>query len=146
MEDEDILATAEELRNATQWGLGRAVKEATREEQCNEWLDWLRKRANKLFKDAAIRGQYHVTLELPFQPLSWVDGEEDKEALYRMARKLARQMPGCVISFTEEEWECADAVAAKEYKLEISWAEPAAAPSPAPIAAAQLKELSPPVE
>ncbi len=137
--DDDILATAEELRDATRWGLGRAVNKATREEQCNEWLDWLRKRANKIFKDAAIRGQYHVTLELPFQPASWVDEEEDKAALYRMARKLARQMPGCVISFTEEEWEGIEVdSAAKEYKLEISWAEPAAA--------AQPKELSPPSE
>jgi hypothetical protein len=109
--DDDILATAEELRAATE--LLSARRPTARAEVIEEWLSLFRKRAPKTFKDAASKGLYKITVDLPYQPRS----AGDRAALRSWKQELKRMLPGCHLTFLEEE----DDAGCREYTLEISW-------------------------
>ena len=120
--DLSIIATAEELRAATEHFLGK-LQERPRSsaERCADWIDWLRRRAGKLFKDAAALGRFSVELDPPFQP----QGAEELSALRGFARTLRPLFPGCRMWLNEEEISGATGEAPDKpgrYTLEISWA------------------------
>ena len=119
--DLSVIATAEELRAATEHFASKPKKSAT--EACVDWMDLLRRRAGKLFKDAAAAGRWAVEVEPPFQP----DGPEDLAELRKVAKRLHHLFPGCRICVCEEESEIiAEGGAAEKegarYTIEISWA------------------------
>lgn len=113
--DLSIIATAEELRAATQHFLEKPKKDTA--ERCADWIDWLRRRAGKLFKDAAAAGRWAVELEPPFQP----QGPEELAALRGFARSLRPLFPGCRMWLNEEE-AAEGAENESRYTIEISWA------------------------
>jgi hypothetical protein len=116
--DLSIIATAEELRAATEHFLGRPPK--SNAERCADWIDWLRRRAAKLFKDAAAAGRWAVELDPPFQP----NGPEEVAALRGFGRSLRPLFPGCQMWLNEEEVSGAtgEASGSGRYTIEISWA------------------------
>lgn len=121
------IATAEELRAATEYFAAK-LQERPREpaERCADWIDWLRRRAGKLFKDAAAAGRWSVDLDPPFQP----HDAEQVAALRGFVRTLKPLFPGCRISICEEEAELEGGTGgtaskhpadAPRYTIEIAW-------------------------
>lgn len=117
--DLSIIATAEELRAATLHFLTKPQKDTA--ERCADWIDWLRRRAGKLFKDAAAAGRWAVELEPPFQP----QGPEELAALRGFARSVRPLFPGCRMWLNEEEVSgtTGEAAGSGHYTIEISWAQ-----------------------
>ena len=110
-----MIATADELRAATAFYLGKLQElQKSNDERCADWIDWLRRRAGKLFKDAAALGRYSVVLDPPFQPR----GAEEVATLGAFGRRVKPLFPGCAMWVNEEE----DAEGVVSYTIEISWA------------------------
>jgi hypothetical protein len=123
-EESGVIATAYELRAATAHFLGKLQeRQKSKDERCADWIDWLRRRAGKLFKDAAALGRYSVVLDPPFQPRD----AEEVAALGAFGKRVKPLFPGCAMWVNEEE----DADGTIGYTIEISWAPPATAvPNP----------------
>ena len=99
---EEVLATAEELREAT----GRAISALANDtrslqEKNAEWIQWFSKRGVRLLKDAIQLGRFSLTVDVPYQPVS-----KDAEKSLGLLRKQIRPMlPGCEFHFIEEVYE-----------------------------------------
>jgi hypothetical protein len=76
-------------------------------------MHWFDKRYEKIFKDAAARCEFLVSLPAPYQPA----GKEDQGPLREIRNTLRRRLPGCEVYYTEEE--CDGKIL---YFIEISWA------------------------
>lgn len=97
---DEILATAQELRDASQRGLERQgwISNAQKNE---EWLEWFSKRGVRLLKDATGLGKLYVNVDIPYQPAT----KQDENDLLALRKRLRRMLPGCRIDFVEEEYE-----------------------------------------
>ncbi len=82
-------------------------------EKCEKWMRWFEKRWEKLFKDAAEHGEFSVHLGLPVKPSA---GPEERGELRRIRAELRRRLPGCDVSFVEEDYE-----GRITHSMEISW-------------------------
>jgi hypothetical protein len=111
-DNEDILITGEELYHMTMHY--RRKPEKSMEGKCAEWHHWFEKRYEKIFKDAAARGEFSVTLPAPYTPAD----KSEQGPLRHLRNKLRRQLPGCVVEFIEEE--CDEKIL---YFIEIAWDE-----------------------
>ena len=97
---DQILATAQELRDASQRGLERQGWSSNAEK--NEvWLDWFQKRGIRLLKDATALGKWYVNVDVPYQPAT----QQDQNDLVALRKRLRRMLPGCDVVFIEEEYE-----------------------------------------
>lgn len=116
-EDESfILITREELvRMSEHYSLKWNAKSPV--EKCRKWMAWFEKRYEKLFKDAAERGEYAITLDTPFNPVN----KAERDILRGLRDELRERLPGCDVFFIEEEYE-----GATSFTLEISWDKAAA--------------------
>jgi hypothetical protein len=112
MGDDGILMTGEELHRMTMHY--RRKPEKSMEMKCADWMYWFEKRYEKIFKDAAARGEFSVTLPAPYQPA----GPAEQGPLRWMRGELRRRLPGCSVHFIEEE--CDGKVL---YFVEIGWRE-----------------------
>lgn len=124
MSDEMVIATAEELRAATEFNLGKLQeRQKSNDERCADWIDWLGRRGGKLLKDATALGRYSVVLNPPFQPRE----EGEVAALRAFGRRIRPLFPGCAMWVNEEE----DERGLISYTIEVSWA-------PAPVTGGQV--------
>lgn len=141
--DEEIIATAEELRAAT---LHYSEKvPATRGALCEAWVAWFRKRAPKALKDTVARGEFCTSFPLPYQPV----GRAERDELRALRSRVGAMLPGCELEFVGAALEDQD----YKYELEVSWdmgsrtevlEKPAAPVAPDSPDAAQPKEESAP--
>ena len=82
------------------------------DETAEAWVAWFEMNAKRYLKTAALLGHTEATLDLPIQLARTVN-----RALYaKILRDLRPLVPGCSLSFVEEEYE-----GAVLYRLEISW-------------------------
>jgi hypothetical protein len=109
--EEEPIFTADELRNITESVL-EDVEQYNNEELANIWIQWFEKRAERYIKDAATKGLYEVTLDLPYD----LSVELQKEIYKRIMKHVKKRLPGCDVAIIEEEYE--DDII---YKVEISW-------------------------
>ena len=105
-----ILFTASHLREATQEAIAREKKSTRR--QCSDWVDWFIKRAPKMLKDAAARGDWEIFLDIP-QPKD----KKEHKLLKELQKVVGEMLPGCAVSFVEEDYEDRRI----KYMMEISW-------------------------
>lgn len=121
---EEVLVTAQDLFEATKEA--RIVIEGkTKEELCEEWYEWFKKKSPSYIRDAVKKGLFRVTFELPFQPTLLPSGEVDGKCYNwngkPLYKRLTEVLPGCKIEFCEEEYEESCAVPFPGFVLEISW-------------------------
>ena len=110
-EEPFVLITREELvRMSEHYSLKWNAKSSV--QKCKKWIAWFEKRYEKLFKDAAERGEYAITLATPFYPTN----RAERDLLRGIRDELCERLPGCDIFFIEEEYE-----GATSFTLEISW-------------------------
>lgn len=93
----NVIATAEELRDATDWSLDNPDKKSFHEKN-TEWLQWFEKRAPRILKDATRIGRYSATVDVPYQP----DNKDAEKGLVDLRKRLRPMIPGCSIHFIEE--------------------------------------------
>lgn len=108
MEYEPI-ATVNELRVATESYKYRTLE--SNEVKQKRWLEWFMKRSEKMLHDRVRMGWNYLTLDPPFQP-----SDSRCEELKPLGRILRKLLPGCLITFIEEEIENQ-----YFYTIEISW-------------------------
>ena len=97
---DEVLATAQELREASQRGLERQGWTSNAEKN-EQWLDWFGKRGIRLLKDATALGKWYVNVDVPYQPTT----QQNQNDLVALRKRLRRMLPGCQIHFIEEEYE-----------------------------------------
>lgn len=110
MGDVNVLITGEELYDMTMHYMRKPEK--SMEAKCADWLHWFEKRYEKLFKDAAARREFSITLQAPYTPT----GKEEQGPLRALRNHLRQALPGCSVNFIEEE--CDGRIL---YFVEISW-------------------------
>lgn len=95
---EEVLATAEELRQAS-----AAYTNDTRSfhEKNTEWIQWFSKRGVRLLKDAIQFGQTSISVYIPYQPTT----RDAEKGLGLLRKQVHPMLPGCAIHFIEEELE-----------------------------------------
>jgi hypothetical protein len=119
-EKEDVVVTAEELRELTREAM-RSTK--TREEKLEAWWDWFLKRGPGLVRESVKRGYFRTCFDLPFQPLRLPSGDCDHSS-YRftngrvLSKRIREMFPGCSVEYVEEE---SDEPEGWVFILEISW-------------------------
>lgn len=97
---DEILATVQELREATQHGLEQQGWTSNQEKN-EAWLNWFRKRGIRLLKDATQLGKGYVNVDVPYQPTT----QQDQNDLVILRKHLRKMLPGCEIVFIEETYE-----------------------------------------
>ena len=121
---EEVIVTALELFEATKEAR-MELDNKSKEELCEEWFEWFKKRGPGYIRDAVKKGLYRVTLELPFQPTLLPDGKVDGKCYNwkgkPLYKRLTEALPGCKIEFCDEEYEESCAVPFPGTVLEISW-------------------------
>jgi hypothetical protein len=111
-EDDEYIYTADQLYRYTSDVLGEEARAP--EEYVDDWLRWFRKRGERYLRDAALKGYYEVTLDLPFE----IATRLDRPLFTDLMKKVKRLVPCCDVCIVEEEYgEDSDIL----YKLEISW-------------------------
>ncbi len=98
---EEVLATVQELRDATDHILKTKAMHQTLDEKNSEWLQWFSKRGVRLFKDAIQFGKYNITVDVPYQPVN----KDAEKGLVDLRKRLRPMIPGCSIHFIEEVYE-----------------------------------------
>ena len=97
---DEVLATAQELRDASQRGLERRGWTSNAEKN-EEWLEWFTKRGVRMLKDATALGKMYVNVDVPYQPTT----QQDQNDLVALRKRLRRMLPGCEVVFIEEVYE-----------------------------------------
>ena len=115
-EDDFVIFTADQLYRYTSDALCEETREP--EEYVAEWLHWFRKRGERYLKDAALKGYYEVTLDLPFE----IATKLDKELLKPLVREVKKMVPCCEVCIVEEAYESVDGGDDDIlYKVEVNW-------------------------
>ena len=97
---DEILATAQQLREASQRGL-ELLGYKSNAEKNNDWLEWFDKRGVRILKDATLLGKWYVNVNVPYQPAT----KQDEKDLVILQKRLRKMLPDCEIVFIEEEYE-----------------------------------------
>ncbi len=97
---DEILATAQQLREASQRGL-ELLGYKSNTEKNNDWLEWFDKRGVRILKDATSLGKWYVNVNVPYQPAT----KQDEKDLVVLQKRLRKMLPDCEIVFIEEEYE-----------------------------------------
>ncbi len=97
---QNVIATVEELRDATDWSLDNPDGKSFHEKN-TEWLKWFDKRGSRILKDATLLGRYSATVDVPYQPST----SEAEKGLVELRKKLRPMLPGCSVHFIEEVYE-----------------------------------------
>lgn len=97
---DEIIATAQDLRQASQRGLEHQgwVSNAEKNE---EWIQWFQKRGVRILKDATALGKWYVNVDVPYQPAT----QQYQTDLVALRKRLRRMLPECEVVFIEEEYE-----------------------------------------
>jgi hypothetical protein len=85
----------------------------TKEQLADEWVQWFEKRAERYLKAAAAFGYTNFTFDLPIE---LAQNPINKKILNSIGHRIQPLIPGCTISFVEEEYE-----EQFLHKLEVSW-------------------------
>ena len=110
----DPIVSAKELRK-----INRSVAEVaesdplTKEQLADEWVQWFKKRAERYLKAAAAFGYMNFTFDLPIE---LAQNPVDNKISNYIGRQIQPLVPGCTISFVEEEYE-----EQFLHKVEVSW-------------------------
>lgn len=97
---DEIIATAQDLREASQRGLEQQGWTSNAEKN-EEWLAWFVKRGVRMLKDATALGKWYINIDVPYQPTT----QQDQNDLVALRKRLRRMLPGCEVVFIEEEYE-----------------------------------------
>ena len=97
---DEILATAQQLREASKRGL-ELLGYKSNAEKNNDWLEWFDKRGVRILKDATLLGKWYVNVNVPYQPAT----KQDEKDLVILQKRLRKMLPDCEIVFIEEEYE-----------------------------------------
>ena len=99
---EEVLATAQELREATERiRSALATDPRTFQEKNADWIQWFSKRGVRLLKDATQLGNYSLTVDVPYQPVS----KDAEKGLGLLRKQIRHMLPGCEFYFIEEVYE-----------------------------------------
>jgi hypothetical protein len=110
-ENNEIIFTYDELNTYTNHTLYRDTR--TIDECVDDWFHWLRKRGERYLKDAALKGHFEVTLDLPYE----ISTNMNKSLFQNILRKVKKMVPGCDVFIIEETNEDGELI----YKVEINW-------------------------
>lgn len=122
-----IIATAEELREATEYHqIKRDAK--TNEELLKEWIEKFEKNAEKSIKEATKQGLYSCELFLPYQPARGEDYDiwnrslviEENGIRKDIRNWVKKQIPGCQVSYSSY---AMPGKVGYYFTLEIEWAD-----------------------
>ncbi len=97
---DEVLATADELRAASQQGLEQEGWLSNAEKN-EEWARWFQKNGVRVLKHAISLGKYYIHVNMPYQPMT----PQDREDLITLGKRVKKMVPGCELAFIEEEYD-----------------------------------------
>jgi hypothetical protein len=97
---DEVLATADELRTASQRGVEEQGRLSNAEKN-EAWVQWFQKNGVRLLKRAVSLGKGYINVDVPYQPST----QQDQNDLVALRKRVRRMLPGCEVVFIEEEYE-----------------------------------------
>jgi hypothetical protein len=111
---DEVLATADELRTASQRGVEEQGRLSNAEKN-EAWVQWFQKNGVRLLKRAVSLGKGYINVDVPYQPST----QQDQNDLVALRKRVRRMLPGCEVVFIEEEYE-----GEKVCVVQIEWVTP----------------------